>query len=349
MDKLEYRAVIKFFVLDGLTPKEIHPKLTKVYGDSAPSMSTVKKWAAEFKRGRTSLEDDPREGRPKTATTPETIEKVHDIVLDDRRVKVSEIAEAVGISEERVRNILHNQLGMRKLCARWVPHLLTTDQKQMRKRLSQQSLDRFNRDPTDFVRRFVTMDETWVHHYTPETKQQSKQWVEVGGSAPKKAKSIASAGKVMASVFWDAKGILLIDYLAKGRTITGEYYSNLLDQLDTKIREKRPGLKKKKIIFHQDNAPVHKGALAMGKLRDLRYDLLDHPPYSPDLAPSDFHLFPNLKKFVSGKRFASNEEVERAVDEYFHNLPDSHFREGILMLEKRWIKCVELKGDYVEK
>jgi histone-lysine N-methyltransferase SETMAR len=141
-----------------------------------------------------------------------------------------------------------------------VPHLLNADQKQMRKRLSQQCLDRFNRDPTDFVRRFVTMDETWVHHYTPETKQQSKQWVEAGGSAPKKAKSIASAGKVMASVFWDAKGILLIDYLEKGRTITGEYYANLLDQLDAKIQEKRPGLKKKKIIFHQDNAPAHKGA-----------------------------------------------------------------------------------------
>ena len=62
--------------------------------------------------------------------------------------------------------------------------------------------------------------------------------MEAYGSAPKKTKSIASAGKVMASVFWDAKGILLIDYFEKGRTITGEYYSNLLDQLDIKIREK---------------------------------------------------------------------------------------------------------------
>lgn len=349
MNKLEYRAVIKFFVLDGLSPKEIHPKLIKVYGDSAPSMSTVKKWAAEFKRGRTSLEDDPREGRPKTATTPEIIEKIHVIVMDDRRVKVREIAKIVGISEERVRNILHQELGMRKLCARWVPHLLNADQKLMRKQFSQQSLDRFNSNRTDFVRRLVTMDETWVHHYTPETKQQSKQWVEADGPAPKKAKSIPSAGKVMASVFWDAKGILLIDYLEKGRTITGEYYSQLLDQLDVAISEKRPGLKKKKIIFHQDNAPVHKSALAMGKLRDLGYDLLGHPPYSPDLAPSDFHLFPNLKKFVSGKRFSSNEEVELAVDDYFNSLPESHFREGILKLEKRWTKCIEEQGDYVEK
>lgn len=349
MDKIEYRAVIKFFVLDGLTPSEIHPKLIKVYGDSAPSISTVKKWAAEFKRGRTSLQDDEREGRPKTATTPEIIEKVHTMVLDDRRIKVRELAEAVGISEERVRKILHEELGMRKLCARWVPHLLNADHKQMRKQLSRESLARFNNDRTDFVRRFVTMDETWVHHYTPESKKQSKQWVEAGGSAPKKAKSVPSAGKVMASVFWDAKGILLIDYLPKGQTINGEYYANLLDQLDAKIRENRPGLKKKKIIFHQDNAPVHKGAVAMGKLRDLGYELLGHPPYSPDLAPSDFYLFPKLKTFLSGKRFSSNEDIVTAVDAYFDMLPETHFREGILLLEKRWTKCIEVNGDYVEK
>jgi len=70
MDKIEYCAIIKFFVKEGLTPNEIHLKFIKVYGDSSPSFSTIKKWAAEFKRGCTNLEDEPREGRPKSATTP---------------------------------------------------------------------------------------------------------------------------------------------------------------------------------------------------------------------------------------------------------------------------------------
>ena len=69
-------------------PNEIHLKFIKVYGDSSPSFSTIEKWAAEFKRGHTSLEDDPREGHPKSATTSEIIEQVHDMVLDDRRMKV---------------------------------------------------------------------------------------------------------------------------------------------------------------------------------------------------------------------------------------------------------------------
>ena len=102
------------------------------FRDSSPSISTIKKWAAEFKRGRTSLEDDPREGRPKSATTPEIIEQVHHTVLGDRRTKVREIVETIGISKECVGCILHEELDMKKLCARWMPLLLTADQKRTR-------------------------------------------------------------------------------------------------------------------------------------------------------------------------------------------------------------------------
>jgi L-ribulose-5-phosphate 3-epimerase UlaE len=87
-------------------PKEIHSKFIKVYVDFSPSFSTIKEWAAEFERGRTSLEDDPREGHPKSATTPDIIEQVHNMVLGDGRVKVREIAETIGISKERVGYIL---------------------------------------------------------------------------------------------------------------------------------------------------------------------------------------------------------------------------------------------------
>jgi len=114
MDKIEYRTVKKFFVKEGLTPNEIHSKVINVYGDFSPSFSTIKKWAAEFKRGRTSPEDNPREGRPKIATTPEIIKQMHDMILDDRRMKVREIAETIGTSNERVGYILHEKLDMKK-------------------------------------------------------------------------------------------------------------------------------------------------------------------------------------------------------------------------------------------
>jgi len=87
-----------------------------------------------------------------------------------------------------------------------------------------------------------------------------------------------------------------------------------------KIHEKGPSFQKKKIIFHQDIAPAHESVLAMGKLRDLHYELLEHPPFSPDLAPSDFCLFRKLKLFLTGQRFSLNQEAIAAVEGYFTDL-----------------------------
>jgi histone-lysine N-methyltransferase SETMAR len=111
---------------------------------------------------------------------------------------------------------------------------------------------------------------------------------------------------------------------------------------------KKTWFAKEKIIFHQDNAPAHRSVLVMGKLRDLHYELLEHPPYSPDLAPSDFYLFQKLKLFLAGQHFSSNQEAIAAVEGYYADLMKNHFREEIMALEHCWNKCTSLKGDYVE-
>lgn len=349
MEKVENRAVIKYFFLKGLTPKEIKEEMDSTLGTSSSSYSTIKQWVSEFKKGRKSTSDEHRSGRPIEVTTPEMIEKIHQILLNDRRLKVREIAETFNVSYERVYNILHQHLGMVKRCARWVPRLLTVDQKLIRKNISTANLALYKRNPSEFLRRFITVDETWVHHYTPETKEQSKQWIGPGEPIPKKAKTIFSANKVMATVFWDARGIIHIDYLEKGKTITGQYYANLLQRLSKEVKIKRPHLAKKKILFHHDNAPSHTSIVAMAKINDLKFELMPHPPYSPDLAPSDYFLFPNLKKWLGGKRFADNEEVISAVNGYFEELDESVYKEGICRLEHRYEKFIILQGDYVEK
>jgi regulator of sigma D len=119
------------------------------------------------------------------------------MVLDDQRMKVCEIAETIGISKELVGYILHEKLYMKKLYAGWVQCLLTADQKRTLMKISEQCLERFNKSKIDFVHRFITMDVIWIHHYTPEYKQQSKQWTEASCSVPKKTRSVPAAGKVM--------------------------------------------------------------------------------------------------------------------------------------------------------
>jgi len=155
----------------------------------------------------------------------------------------------------------------------------------------------------------------------------------------------------MATVFWDSRGIIFTNYLEKGRTITGQYYTDLLGRFDAELMRKRPHLMKKKVLFHLTTHQLtpHSSAFATATLVELRYELLPHPPYSPDLAPCDFFLFPNMKKWLGGKRFTSNEEVIDQTEAYFEEFNKSYFLDGLKKLEHRWTKCIELRGDYVEK
>jgi len=104
-----------------------------------------------------------------------------------------------------------------------------------------------------------------------------------------------SAGKVLVSIFWNQGGILLIDYLPKGQTINAEYCSSMLMQLKDILKEKERGKITKGVLFLHDNAGAHRALATRKKLTFLGFRCLDHPPYSPDLAPSDYYLFPGLK------------------------------------------------------
>ena len=160
--------------------------------------------------------------------------------MGDRKFKLREIADTLKISEGSVFTILHEFLVMRKLFSKWMPRSLTPNQKQQRVENSERCLELFNRGKKDFLHRYVTMDETWIHHYTPETKRPSAEWTAAGESRPNGPKTQQWEGKVMASVFWDAHVILFIDYLEEGNTINSDYYMALLDRWSAEIKKKRP-------------------------------------------------------------------------------------------------------------
>jgi len=162
--------------LQGKAPKEIHAILTGTLGEHAPPYTTIKNWMAQFKRGDFSTCDAPRPGRPKTMTTPEIIDQIHELILEDRRISAKSIAEQLGISREWVGSIIHEDLDKRKLSAKWVPKCLNADQKRQRCQSSEELLEFFQLDPNDVLSRLVTMDETWLYHYDPDITQQSMEW-----------------------------------------------------------------------------------------------------------------------------------------------------------------------------
>ena len=140
---------------------------------------------AQFKRGNFSTCDAPRPGRPKTMASPENVNQIHELLLEDRRISAKSIVEKLDISRERVGSIIHEDLDMRKLSAKLVQKCLKVDQKRQRCQSYEQLLQFFRRDPSDFLSRLLTMDKTWLYHYDPETKQQSVERRHGGSPRPK--------------------------------------------------------------------------------------------------------------------------------------------------------------------
>ena len=175
------------------------------------------------------------------------------------------------------------------------------------------------------------------------------QWKHPGSAPPKKFRTQPSASKVMATVFWDSKGIILIDYKLAGTSITGEYYANVIKQLRVAVKEKRRGKLAAGVLLLHDNAPVHKSRVAQAAIRECKFEQLNHPPYSPDLAPSDYYLFGNLKSHLRGTRFQDDDELKAATEAWLEDQIDNFYFKGIDCLKEKWAKCIEVKGDYIEK
>jgi histone-lysine N-methyltransferase SETMAR len=135
-------------------------------------------------------------------------------------------------------------------------------------------------------------------------------WKHFDSPPPKKFLTQPSAGKVMATIFWDSSSVLLIDCMPHKTTISGPYYAALIDRLRESIKEKRCGKLTMVVLLLHDNAPAHTARVAQAAIRNFGFDQLNHPPYSLDLAPSDFYLFRLLKTELRGRRFRDDNELK---------------------------------------
>ena len=141
------------------------------------------------------------------------------------------------------------------------------------------------------------------------------------------------------------QGILLIDYLEKGRTVNSEYYIALLVLLKEEIAKKTATNEKGKVLLHQDYAQYQKSIVTMAKLHEVHFELLLHPSYSQNLAHSDYWQFADFKRILQVNRFSSSEEGTSETKAYFEAKDKSFHKNGIKFLEKHWNKCITLDRD----
>ncbi|KAJ4447089.1 hypothetical protein ANN_09078 [Periplaneta americana] len=309
------------------------PALKEVYGDTVMNERNVRKWCEMFNNGRTNVHDETRPGRP-SLITEDLKTKVNNRILQDRRTSLDELHIAFpDISRSLLGEIVSQHLGYHKICARCVPRQLSDQRKTQRMASALIFLMRCHTDGDAFLDQIVTGDETWVSHNTPETKRQSRQWHHPSSpKKPRKFKQTLSTQKVMATVFWDRKGVLLLDFMPKGTKINANRYCETLRNLRRAIQNKRRGMLSRGVVLLHDNARPHTAASTRELLDQFGWEIFDHPPYSPDLAPSDFHLFTKLKDFLGGTRFGSDEELKKTVNTWLNELAAEEHNTGILKL-----------------
>jgi len=151
----------------------------------------------------------------------------------------------------------------------------------------------------------------------------------------------------MLTIFWDTRGLLYMEFLTKGLTVNSDSYCATLRSLKQRIHRIKP--ERNTFPLHHNNARPHCSAQTQDAMTSLKFTVIPHPPYSPDLAPSDFWLFPKLQETLKGQHFSSDAEVEAAVHKCISRQPEIFFMGG---MNKRieWLKkCVAVKGDCVEK
>jgi len=158
---------------------ETFEMIQRAYGNEAMSHARCFKWHACFKRGRTSLEDDERSGQPSTSSTPKNVEIIWGLVHEDRRRTIKDIAAIVNVACGTMQTILTCDLNMYRVAAKFVPRLLTPEQKEHRVEICQELHQRAPDDPS-FMSRVISGDESLAYGYDAETKQQSSQWKSPG-------------------------------------------------------------------------------------------------------------------------------------------------------------------------
>ncbi|UYV79064.1 hypothetical protein LAZ67_17000978 [Cordylochernes scorpioides] len=263
-----------------------------------------------FSEGREDVNDEERAGRPSSSTTDEKINEVEKIILANRRITVREVAEDLNISIGSCHSIFIND----------------------------EMLDSVRDDP-NLLQRVITGDEAWVYGYDVETKAQSSQWKLPHKPRPKKARQVRSNVKVLLTVFFDCRGVVHHEFLPQGRTVNKEYYLQVMRNFRQEIRQKRPDLwKNKNWLLHHDNAPAHTSLLVRDFLAKNNTLMMPQPPYSPDLAPCDFFLFPKLKRAMKGRRYATLDEIKTASKEELKKIFKNDFLKCFEDWKNRWHK-----------
>lgn len=335
-EELHIRHCMLFEFRKGSNAAQATKNICDVYPTSL-DVRKCQRWFTKFRSGNFDLCDSPRSGRPLSLNNEVLLAEVEANPCQT----IGELSDKLNVPWSTIQEHL-KQIGKVNREGIWVPHTLSEENKVNRLITSNLLLERHKAEP--FFDRLVTGDEKWVLYENPKRK---RQWLSSNQTAIATPKPGLHPKKALLSVWWNARGIVHFEVLRPGQTINADFYCEQLDRLNQALIKKYPALVNRKgVILQHDNARPHSAKKTLDKIKELGWEVLPHPPYSPDIAPSDYYLFRSLQHFLSDKKFRNEEDVKNGVSTYFNQKPSSFYKAGIESLAIRWQKVIENEGDY---
>ena len=319
----------------GLKAIDCHRRLCSAFGQGVVSYKTVTTWYTNFQSGNWNIEDEPRSGRPSEIDDQALLQ----LIEMDPRQSTRQMATSLGCNQSTIVRHLESLGKVQKLGC-WLPHKLTDRDREQRVTICSFLLS-YSRT-TGWFNSIVTGDEKWVLYVNVARRH---QWVDQDAEPEPEAKPGLHQKKVMLCVWWSVRGVIHYELLPPNTTVTASYYCNQLESVNSQLEKMRP--KHGKVRFLHDNARPHTASLTKDKLKELDWEVLPHPPYSPDLAPSDYYLFRSLHNFLRDKEYKNRDEVTNDIEFFFSSKSEEFYREGISKLLQRWQQVVDSDGEYI--
>jgi histone-lysine N-methyltransferase SETMAR len=336
--KSHLREVMLFHFKEGLTAAASSAKICDVYGPDTTCDRTVRRWFERFRDGDTTVEDNDRSGRPSTVDSA----AICALADSNGHLTIDDIANMLDISHGSVHRHLTNA-GYINRADVWVPHDLS--ERNMMERINMCALLLEKDKEAPFLMNLITGDEKWIV-YKNVTRRRS--WSHKDSEPTTVAKPSLTRFKVMLSVWWDWKGVVHYELLPRNETINSAKYCQQLNRLKIAVAQKRPELNTHRgVAFQHDNARPHTSLETCRHLLSFAWDVLPHPAYSPDLAPSDYHLFRSIQNSLSGLEFGNENDVKLHLDRFFASKNANFWKKGIFSLTERWERVIRQGGTYI--
>ena len=263
-----------------------------------------------------------------------------DMVTADPNVTYERIQEELNNSSGIVHSILHDALQLRKLCARWIPHATSTAEK-CQSELPQGNAQMFDHGRYRDVSKIITGDESWFYHYDAQTKQQSRQWCEVGEGPPMIVRKTQYT-ETDVRYYFNTTGDKSVVPLQPGETINSTWSTkSCLPEVIDAIHEQRPGTGLRGTFLHHDNASSHNSKRTRQFIEESGLHILPNLPYSPDLR---LLAISKNKKYLKGKKFDSNSEVAEALNRILGKIEENEFKKAMKKWFVRMKRCIEING-----